>query len=597
MSKKPFAFWLAAGLLAASAWAAPVWQEGQTYAAGAQVDYQGKTYQALVSHTAYVGANWNPAATATLWKLIGTASPTPTPTAAPTSKPTVAPTVAPTSKPTATPTAVPTVAPTTAPTSRPTVTPSPKPTVAPTVAPTPVATSKPTSAPTVAPTVAPTITPTGTPSGTPCAAAWSATAIYNGGNSASYQNHNYTAKWWTQGNDPTQGGVWVDAGACSNGGNGGVSPPPVATPVPSGPPTLQQAQAREAELTNNDFFRTIKASIRTLANAEVDKVAPGNAANPLNVKRVERVMPEAKWNLYFEIRDPSYTYQRFLQAVAKFPAVCDDYKDGRDADAICKHSLATMFAHFAQETGDHNANLTIPQWRQGLKYLRELGCDETGAGCGYNTECADPVFNKVWTCGKNADGSFKKYFGRGAKQLSYNYNYGPFSQAMNNGDQFVLLNNPDLVASTWLNLASATFFFVYPQPPKPSMLHVIDGTWVPNQVDQVNGAGNNFATTIQIINAECGLGTEKQAAQNRIDYYKQFASDLGWDYSKEQLSCATMKRFDAGSSAAYNIYWEKNWNVGGDNQCQLVSYQTPYNALMAGNYVKCVQDNWGITLK
>jgi len=156
---------------------------------------------------------------------------------------------------------------------------------------------------------------------------------------------------------------------------------------------------------------------------------------------------------YFAARDASYTYQRFLQAVAKFPAVCDDYGDGRNADAICRHSLATMFAHFGQETGDHNASSPLPQWRQGLKYLRELGCDETGGGCGYNIECADPVFNKVWTCGKNADGSFKKYFGRGAKQLSYNYNYGPFSQAMHDGDQTVLLKNPDLVASTWLNLA------------------------------------------------------------------------------------------------------------------------------------------------
>ena len=590
MSKKPFALWLAAGLLAASAWAAPLWQEGQSYTVGTQVDYNGSTYQALVSHTAYVGANWNPASTPTLWKLIGTAGPTPVPTATPvpTTKPTATPVPTSTPKPTVTPT------PTAAPTSKPTVTPTP--TQAPTS--TPVPTLAPTSAPTptAQPTVAPTVAPTGTPSGTPCAAAWSSSAIYNGGNSASYQGHNYTAKWWTQGSDPTLGGVWVDAGACSGGGNGGTTGP-TATPVPSGPPTLQQAQAHEAELTDNDFFRSIKATIRTLPNADVEKVAPGNASNPINVKRVERLLPEAKWEYYFPIRDQSYTYQRFLQAVAKFPAVCDDYKDGRDADAICRHSLATMFAHFAQETGDHNANLTIPQWRQGLKYLREMGCDETGAGCGYNTECADPVFNKVWTCGKNADGSWKKYYGRGAKQLSYNYNYGPFSQAMNNGDQFVLLNNPDQVASTWLNLASATFFFVYPQPPKPSMLQVIDGTWVPNQVDIANGAGNNFATTIQIINAECGLGTEKQAAQNRIDYYKQFATDLGWDYSKEQLSCANMKRFDAGSSAAYNIYWEKNWNIGGDYQCQLVSYQTPYNALMEGNYVKCVQDNWGVTLK
>ena len=355
--------------------------------------------------------------------------------------------------------------------------------------------------------------------------------------------------------------------------------------------------ATEVDLTNSAFFRTVKASVRTLANDQVEKVQPGAAANPLNVKRVERLMPSSRWDFYFAVRDPSYTYTGFLRAIAKFPAICDNYTDGRDADAICRHSLATMFAHFGQETGDHNSSLPVPQWRQGLKYLREIGCNETGAGCGYNAECADPVFNKVWTCGVNADGSFKKYFGRGAKQLSYNYNYGPFSQAMHNGDQSILLRDPDLVASTWLNLASATFFFVYPQPPKPSMLHVIDGTWVPNQADKTAGAGNNFATTIMIINAECGATVENAAAQNRIDYFKQFASDLGWNASTEKLSCVGMQRFGPSSSAAYNIYWEMNWNAGHDYQCQLVSYQTPYSALIPGNYTKCVEANWKVTLK
>lgn len=77
----------------------------------------------------------------------------------------------------------------------------------------------------------------------------------------------------------------------------------------------------------------------------------------------------------------------------------------------------------------------------------------------------------------------------------------------------------------------------------------------------------------------------------------KIAADLGWDYSKEQLSCANMQRFTLASSASYNIYWEKNWSVGGENQCQLVSYQTPYSALIAGNYVKCVEANWNVKLQ
>ncbi|WP_373316993.1 carbohydrate-binding protein, partial [Chitinolyticbacter albus] len=74
------------GVMAAHA--APAWQEGNTYSAGTVVTYNGKDYQALVTHTAYVGTNWNPAATPTLWKETGTSSATPTPSpATPTPRP------------------------------------------------------------------------------------------------------------------------------------------------------------------------------------------------------------------------------------------------------------------------------------------------------------------------------------------------------------------------------------------------------------------------------------------------------------------------------------------------------------------------------
>jgi hypothetical protein len=77
-----------------------------------------------------------------------------------------------------------------------------------------------------------------------CAPAWSATAVYVGGNSASQNGRNYTAKWWTQNESPAthsgQWDVWADNGACE----GGTTPttPPTTTPTtppttPTGPPT------------------------------------------------------------------------------------------------------------------------------------------------------------------------------------------------------------------------------------------------------------------------------------------------------------------------------------------------------------------------
>src|SRR5262245_43930202 len=58
---------------------APAWAEGNTYTAGTQVTYNGRLYQALVTHTAWVGAGWNPAATPSLWKDLGACSGTTSP--------------------------------------------------------------------------------------------------------------------------------------------------------------------------------------------------------------------------------------------------------------------------------------------------------------------------------------------------------------------------------------------------------------------------------------------------------------------------------------------------------------------------------------
>ncbi|SEG47337.1 glycosyl hydrolase family 18 protein [Vibrio hangzhouensis] len=51
-----------------------------------------------------------------------------------------------------------------------------------------------------------------------CHDTWDPAMVYNGGDSVVYQGLNYQAKWWTQGEDPTQSGewgVWKDLGACN----------------------------------------------------------------------------------------------------------------------------------------------------------------------------------------------------------------------------------------------------------------------------------------------------------------------------------------------------------------------------------------------
>jgi len=362
---------------------------------------------------------------------------------------------------------------------------------------------------------------------------------------------------------------------------------------------LSQLRADEERLTADPLMRKVRQSVRTLDNAQVEAVVPGRADNPDNVRRVEALLGPLQFEHLFPLRAPQYTYRGLLQAIAKFPAICAAY-DQADADAICRRTLATMFAHFAQETGGHNASHAIPQWRQALVHVREVGWSETSRG-GYNAECSPATWQgRAWPCGRFDTGEFRSYFGRGAKQLSYNYNYGPFSEAMF-GTVRTLLDNPALVADTWLNLASATFFFSYPQPPKPSMLHVIDGTWQPNAKDIGNGLVPGFGVTTQIINGgiECGRPAEHAQSANRIAYFREFAAWFNVPIAgNEVLGCKGMKAFEEGGAGALAVYWEQDYSWskrfpdGKSYACKRVSYQTPFSALREGDYALCVVANF-----
>ncbi|KAB1111155.1 glycoside hydrolase family 18, partial [Micromonospora aurantiaca] len=62
---------------------APAWAEGVTWTAGSRVTYNGRLYQALVTHTPPAGAGWNPAAVPALWTDLGACTggtPSPSPT-------------------------------------------------------------------------------------------------------------------------------------------------------------------------------------------------------------------------------------------------------------------------------------------------------------------------------------------------------------------------------------------------------------------------------------------------------------------------------------------------------------------------------------
>ncbi|WP_051534597.1 S8 family serine peptidase [Deefgea rivuli] len=133
------------------------WSEGKTFNTGDFVTYDGRNYQARTTHVAYVGANWNPKASLTLWQDVGACTGTATPTPVVTPKPTIAPTPTPTAMPS------------TSPTTPPVVTPAPN------------------------------------------CPAWAAATVYTAGQCVSFNGQTFAAKWWTRGEQPgaAQWGPWV----------------------------------------------------------------------------------------------------------------------------------------------------------------------------------------------------------------------------------------------------------------------------------------------------------------------------------------------------------------------------------------------------
>jgi chitinase len=209
---------LLGGLLLAAGVHAASWQEGNTYQANTVVDYNGKTYSALVTHTAYVGAGWNPASTPTLWKETGTSSATPAPTAT-----TVPPTVCPIPAP-------------------------------PWAGATWVWSNQGTCSgqwigggPTPLP-ITPTPSATATASPIPGVSAWSSTTVYTGGQRVSLNGAVYEAKWWTQGYVPgaDEWGPWKLVSGTSITATPTAKPSCPIMPIPSAPPGYRMEPVSDA---------------------------------------------------------------------------------------------------------------------------------------------------------------------------------------------------------------------------------------------------------------------------------------------------------------------------------------------------------------
>ncbi|RFC77084.1 glycoside hydrolase family 19 protein [Streptomyces sp. AcE210] len=131
------------------------------------------------------------------------------------------------------------------------------------------------------------IGPATTASAAECAAPWNSSSVYTGGGSASYNGHNWNAKWWTQNETPGTSDAWADQGAC---GGGETNP---GDPAPSG-----------------------------------------------------FVVSEAQFNQMFPNRNPFYTYSGLTAALSAYPGFANT-----GSDTVKRQEAAAFLANVSHETG------------------------------------------------------------------------------------------------------------------------------------------------------------------------------------------------------------------------------------------------------
>jgi len=191
---------------------------------------------------------------------------------------------------------------------------------------------------------------------------------------------------------------------------------------------------------------------------------------------------------------------------------------------------------------------------------------------------------------KNADGSYEGcYFGRGTIQISYNFNYGPFSDYLqelgitHNGKPVDVLTEPNLVMTKKdppLAFMASLWFFMTPQPPKPSMHDIIIGNWVANAKDDQNGmSGPILGPTSLVINNECGGESSQEPGpggeNRRIKAFRFFTEYFGVPVGAQKtLSCNGFSGFPSKIKLSHDADWATTWKPGPCN-CTGQTYPGP----------------------
>ena len=228
----------------------------------------------------------------------------------------------------------------------------------------------------------------------------------------------------------------------------------------------------------------------------------------------------------------TYTWDGLLTAATNFAA--DGFlNEGSTEDRL--RELAAFLANTSHETGNSNGGYELSnigtgigntRYDAGYYFQQEQYCAAGGSGYGYDS-CNYCATGNVYdyACEWLYDGGTKFddfYYGRGPLQLSWNYNYGPFSEYYYNGDADVLLYDPNkMLEDSEVAFASAIWFWMSARDGKPAAHDVMIGNY---QAEPANGRYPSFGMTINIINGglECGAAYTDDSGnknRNRIGFY------------------------------------------------------------------------------
>jgi hypothetical protein len=339
---------------------------------------------------------------------------------------------------------------------------------------------------------------------------------------------------------------------------------------------------------------------------KVNVITPSN--KPPNVARVMGILPQPDWEklvakdvLQYEhgaengehIHD-SFSYQAFLEGLARFPYLCGERGLFESEDEACKRELAGIIAHGLQETGDGGRLGSLASFiRESGAYPDADAYDPGPQDCALPAVCCNLAVNAAACNGK------VHYFGRGLKQISYFYNYIGFSAAYYGGDQFNhLLKYPDRVGCDGsLAFSSGLWFHMNTQNPKPSIHDVMIGRYAPQGCrsatdcggivySSTQGVNDPFEVSISVVNGgvECGTTAgdwAKRASKTRSRNYKQLlethfgASLIGTEVNSRE-GCEFIEggnpfaTYVAGAGVQPKIWLA---------DCQLVGYQAGMSPL------------------